>query len=92
MGETIPPQMVARKASATMTAIKMTIVLALVGPTRSPQSGHLGMSLAKLTPQVGHVLSFEPRVAPDSSGMTGGYRNLAPRNLWPRTSLAANLR
>jgi hypothetical protein len=55
-----------------MTAIKRTIVLAFVGPTRSPQSGHRGTSLAKLTPQVGHVLSFESRVAPDSSRIAGG--------------------
>jgi hypothetical protein len=92
MGETNPPHNVARKTSTTMTAIKMTIVLALVVPTRSPQSGHLGTSLAKLTPQVGHVLSFESRVAPDSSGIGGGYLSPAPRNLWPRSSLATNLR
>lgn len=73
MGESIPPQTVTRKTSATMTAINKMIVRARMGPTRSPQSGHRGTSLAKLTPQVGQVLSFEPRVVPDSSDMGGEY-------------------
>lgn len=67
-------QSAARKANATTTAITMMTVFDLLNATtRSPQSGHLGTSWSKLTPQAGQVWRVGPRVPEDSSVIAGGY-------------------